>query len=408
MEVKIIRGSRKETPVQPFSRPEQRRKEVSSEPNIDMKKTEGPGLFSRLGHAAVKGLELPGEFVNQIAMLLGEPSFMKKRLSQDIQGYLGATPEQLEPQGTVEKYAQRVLTQAPTAALTGGLGGIARTAASAVPAVAAGEAGAPEWAQDLIQLGTDIGIGVRGGLIKSPSIKSAQKAAYDTARSLVSDAERPGAQSVIEGLSKAGRALETETDPKTVKLIEHVIDTVKKNYSPIFKPRAKGFVAGLNPKKAMDLRKSLNRLVSKNNSILEYTKPITEGLNNLLAQYGAENPAFFSSLTRADKLTAARNMTSFLEKSIKSIPVLGSKGKIGDFVGKIAGNAERIAKGLMFSPEARNIYSETIKSISSGSAAPIIERNLLNLDNFFESEPSISTSRTPEKRFKIIKGTVKR
>lgn len=369
-------------------------------------KTDGPGLLSRLGVAAVKGLELPGELLNQIGQLLGEPSFMKQRLSQDIQQAIGGTPEQYEPQGPIEKYAQRVLTQIPTAAVSGGfLGGavpaVVRTAVSAVPAVAAGEAGAPEWAQDLIQLGSDIGLAYRGGSLKSPSISKAQKNAYETAKSLVSDAERPGAKSVIEGLAKAGKALETNLEPRIENAMKLAIDKVKENIVPIFKSHGR-FEPGLNPKKALALRVNLNKLGAKNKDLLEFTKPIIEGIDELLVNYGSESPAFTSLIEKGKSLTVARHMKSYLKKLGKSLPIVGGKKKIGSLVGSILGEGEKALRRLT-NPEVREIYKETIKSMVQGSAAPVIQKNLIELGDAIK-EPDKVVSRPTPKRFKIISG----
>lgn len=395
-EYKILRGSRKAEEQPVF---EEQITENIVEPSVQPPQTEGPGLLSRLGVSLVKGLELPGEIVNQLAQAIGEPSFLKQRLSQDITQALGATEEQLAPQGVVEKYGQRVLQQAPTAALFGPAA-LARTAVSAAPAVAAGEAGAPEWAQDLIQFGSDIALGIRSGQIKNPSIAKAQKQAYEAARSLVSDAESPGAPKVIEALTQVGKDLQTETDAKTVKRVSSMLKTVKDNFRNLFAQRGE---AGLNPKTAMDLRRKIYKLQSKYPDLTEYTKPITEGINGFFAEYGSSNPEFIEKLSKADKLTAAKNMNSFLEGAFKQVPFLGKVPGLTELFGKTIGQGEKIAKQFAVSPEARSIYLDTIKSVAEGNV-PLIAKNLQDLD-VVVNEPEINLAQeSTRKPFKIIRG----
>lgn len=427
--IEIVRGSRieKRPDSAPAVSPEPKAMQQVPSEKMEMaaQQQEGPGLLARLGHSFVKGLELPGELVNQIAMALGEPSFMKKRLSEDIRGYLGATEEQLKPQGAFEEYSQRVLQQGPSAALFGPAA-LARTAASAVPAVAAGQLGAPDWAQDLIQFGSDLGLSLKSGAVKLPSLAKAQKNAYEVAKSLVSDAERPGAARIIESLTNVGKQLETEVDESKIKRVNHVIDTIKKNFAPIYhhKPGPLGFESGLNPNKALVLRKKIYGLGKRYPDLIEYTKPITEGINSFLTEYGASNPKFFESLSKADRLTEAKHMKSTLEGIARYIPFIGGKGIgsstiggivgkgiIGDIMGKIVGDGEKLTRNLLSTGEkgshVRSLYYDLVGSLSKGNAA-LIEKNAINLlQEINPQEEGAPLSAKPSKKrlnFELVKG----
>lgn len=402
-EIKIIRGSRISQAPRQMEQPIEQAEPISRQIPQQKQESAGPGLLSRLGISAVKGLEVPGQIVNQIAMALGEPSFIKKPLSEDIRGYIGATEEQLQPQGPIEKFSQRVLTQAPSAALFGPAA-LARTAVSAAPAVASGELGAPEWMQDLIQFGTDLTLGIRSGKIKNPSIKTAQKNAYDTARSLISDAERPGASKVVEALTDVGKNLGTETDVRTVKRVNHIISTVKDNFQPIFQRRGTKFVPGLNPKKAMDLRKKLYAAGRRYPDLIEYTKPLTEGINSFFAEHSASNPEFFEALTKGDKLTAARNMNSYIEKGFKALPIVGKKGAIGAIAGKFIGEGEKIARSVAFKPEVRDIYFDVVKSIAEGNVGLVAQKTDELLKQLEPSKELPVTQKSQLKGLKVLRG----
>lgn len=379
MDIKILRGSR----INDL----QSKSSILPQSHQSLPADEGPGLLSRLGLTAVKGLEVPGQLINKLNMALGEPSFIQKPLSEDIQQRSGYTPEQFEPQGPIERYAQKVAYQAPTAALFGPAS-VVQSAASAIPASLSGEFGAPKWLQDLIQFGSDIGIGKYYG--KFTGIKSAQKKAYDAARSLSKEGERVIAQPVVSALTDVGKNLSTETDMKKVKRVEHIIDTVKKNLNYMFEQPNKS-TDMLDPKIAMDIRRKIYDTTRKYPDIVEYTKPITEGINNFFAQYGAQNSRFFEQLKRGDQLTAARNMSSFIEKGIDAIPIHGSIADFGKsffkgILGKTAGEVEKTVRRLVYNPSARDVYFDLVKSVGQQNPSLIL-RNLNDLSSVLKEEP---------------------
>ena len=370
---------------QPTPAPIQQQQDIPQE--TPQAPQEGPGIGRRLSSALAQGVEAPGQFVNKLNMLLGEPSlFQGPLISEKIQE--GFTPEQFEPQGVVEAFAQKVAKQAPTSAIFGPAA-LARGVASAIPATVLGALGAPEWFQDLTQFGVDIGLGVKGGRIFG--VKGAQKKVFDAAESLIPKGEAPPAASIIEGLTESGSRLSTKTDKGIVEKVGHIADTVRENFKRMFKGEDVTLTNKMEPRKAMALRRSINVDITKDKNIFEFVKPIQDGINKFFSQYSATNPAFFDALSKGDRLTEARHMKSYIEKGIDLIP--GTGGSIGGIskqvlklvFGKTLGETEKFLRNVITNKDAQKAYLDLGKSILQEDPATIIN-NISNLTEALETE----------------------
>lgn len=391
MDIKVLRGTRTNAPAQ-------------SSNQLPIQSNEGPGLASRLGHALTRGAEAPGRFVDTILQSIGEPKLMKEPLSEKF----GYSRQQLQPQGPIESYAQRVAELAPTAGLFGAPA-VASTAIGAVPASVAKLAGAPEWLQDALQLGSEIGYAGYKGRI--PTFKSAQKEAYKEAKATVPGTAQLKSEvgyprlPLTENLNKEGLImpkpflkegsalntsinkvkdlLATEPSKRIKEPIEGILDTLNSKLIS-----GKG---GLNPKVALDLRKKMNRFAKTlpKDVVGEYIKPLTEGYDKFFIQYGAENPEFLNKLTKADQITAAKNMQSYVSDYINKIPDVvkltngvsaGSavRGLLQSVFGTTAGGLEKTIRRVWNNPAAREIYFDAIKAAGQEDPA-LLFRNLNNL-----------------------------
>ena len=64
-----------------------------------------PAIFTRLGSAIGRGIEAPGEAINSLAQLVGEPALLQgKPITQRITEGLGYNQQQLQPKSTLEEF----------------------------------------------------------------------------------------------------------------------------------------------------------------------------------------------------------------------------------------------------------------------------------------------------------------
>ncbi len=392
----------KRVPVQPQAAPQ----DVQTQPQ------DQSSLLGRLGIAGLQGIEAPGNLLRSGLEFLGAEGLKAgPSLSETAIEKLGYTPEQLKGQGPIERYAQRAIKQAPTAALFGAPA-IARTAFTALPASAVGELGAPEWLQDLTQLGAEIGTGYVQG--KIPTFKKAQKSAYDFARSLVGKGEIQEAAPIVEGLTESANRLSTEVDEKTASRVNHVIKTVKDNFRSMFE-RPGEYTKFINPNKVMDLRKSLNKQLNKYPDLIEYLNPIKQGFDDFFMNYSIKNPNFLTALKKADKLTAARNMGSAIENLVDKIPLSGEVAKFGKEATKLVskmtlGGVERFLKRLFTNSEAQKLYWQAGKYAVEENV-PLMVKSLNETISALDELPKRreriskkSKSSVPSGSFKLISG----
>lgn len=405
---------------------------------------EDPSLARRLSTSLAQGTELPGNIVNALNMALGEPSLKQgPSISESLSA--GFSPQQMEPQGVVERYAQKGLKQLPTAAIFGPAA-MARTAVSGIPATAVGELGGPEWLQDLTQLGADLGIGYGLGKLAQRSAKAAEKAgtfaekgfpsaplgleklegmaqqqfrAYKAAEELVPNAEKFGAGAVVKGIVESTKRIGTEVNKKLRNEVVDVIQQVKKNFSRVF-DAVTGEVGEelLNPRTGMALRRSINDLIRKNDDLFPHLEPIQNGIRDFFTQYSFSNPRFYDQLTKADKLTMAKNMPSLISEFIGKIPmpsgILGSLGGgIRDVVkgafGATVGSVEKFARNVITNDVAREFYFNMANGIAEGNPAVVL-KGISDLTEWKTREKSpaqkyVKTetpTKKPSVRYKVI------
>lgn len=363
------------------------------------------GVLGRLGVAGARGLEAPGRFVDTILELLGEPKLAKGSIEEDLARYLGATsPEQLEAQSLLESYAQRFLGSAPTAALFGP-GAIASTALGSGTAIGLKALGAPEAIQDVGDLITQLGLGAAQGKFLTPG--KAQKKAYDLATASVPEGLKTSARPIIDTMKNVEQSLATEVDKSIVEKINGIMETIDKN---IFKKT-------INPNTAKNLRTSINQFRNKlPEDARHYADALKNGINDFFTVYGAENPTFYKHLSTADKLTAMRNMESyignFIEKSL--LDKFGIKGIWDDILRvpfKIGSKltlepAEKFARNMVGNEAARDYVFNLVKPAIQQNPSLFL-KNLSNLRDVLVGQeefgiiPEVSK---PSAKYEILRG----
>lgn len=306
---------------------------------------------------AARGLE---DFVNFLGHLFGEPSmpgyqppidledpYEFRGLSGAVQKGLNVPEEALQPEGLVTSGLQRFARSAAPAATLGGalsglpgvLSALTTTGLGAGAATGAKALGAPESIQDIAQLGTELGYGLKSG--KIPTVSKQQKIEDTLARAAVKPGTQASAEAISKSLHEVGNKLATEVSEKSAKKIRHALETVSNNMT-----RGK-----INPVDAMDLRKKLYSLTKElpTNVSAEYIEPLTKGINNFFAVYAAENPKFYKHLNARDKLTTIKHMNSVLADTIDHLQLGGSVlGKAAkSIVNKIIGPVERVVRGVV-------------------------------------------------------------
>jgi hypothetical protein len=368
-------------------------------------------VVQRLGMSLLKGAELPGKLVSNTLEYLGEPPLIKEPLSEQIQRKHGISPEQLKSQGVLEDYAQKVAEYATTSAALGGLPGLASTAFGAVPATAAKEFGLPEWAQDLAQFGSEIGLGIYKGRIptlagigkgkgKIKSVQSAQQNAYNAAKSAVQNNEEFIAKPISDSMIEVGKALGTEVDSSIITKVNQALETIEKN-----------LVGGkVNPKTALELRKKLYRLGGKvgESTARTYFDPLTKGINDFFITYGLENPKFYEQLYKADRLTEAKHMQSYLANFVKGLPKIPYISKpIQQAFNLTVGASEKFVKNLISNEAYREHFANALKATFKEDPS-ILFKNVEQLQQDILASQNQDTYQfkraKPKKTYEIIKG----
>ncbi len=358
---------------------------IEDGPSVESQQPEAPETYfqqaKRIGGStalqALKGLESAYFFLPE---LFGKKSPPKPSEIIEREGKL--TPEYLEPRSVGEKYLHRLAGSAPLAA-TGGLGALARTAVGSGVGTLLGSAGLPEPIQDIGQAVTELGLGVHSGRI--PTIKAAQKAEYELAKSAVKPGSRSSAKLITNALGEIEKQLGTEVSKKYSGKIRHAIDTVGKNL-------IKGEI---NPNTAVDLRKKLYKLSSELPGDISktYIDPLTKGINNYFATYAAENPKFYKHLSSADKLTSLKHMKSYIGDFVGQLQLNKLPGGelATNIISKITKEGERFIRGLSTNSSARKYYFDAISSLSKDDPSLFI-RNILKLPDLFPSLEKESSS----------------
>lgn len=366
--IEILRGSKinKSVPVQQL-------------------KTEGPGFLARLGVQALKGTEAPLHTLSNILQYLGEPSLIPgKTTSQDVMQKYGISEEQLQPQSLPESIAQKAAFFAPSALALGGFPGLQTSTIGSIAGGALQHLGAPEFVQDIGQLGTELASGIIGG--KIPRIKSSQKSQYALAEQAIPGGKEFVATPLKIALREAESTLGTEVNEKIHKKIMHAIETVSNNMTSGEK---------ISPKTAMELRRKLYQYRNElPTNVKQYIDTLTKGINESFAVYGAENPTFLKHLNEADRLTEMKHMSSVIEQfadSIeKSFSAIGGKPiKLAIKVGlKPVITSEKILKNIYKHPTARKHYFNAVTAAIKQDPSIFI-KNLDGLNEIIKPEIEI-------------------
>ncbi len=379
--------------------------------NYEPEQSEGPGIVGRLGLATVKGFEAPGHALDALLQLIGEPKLQQGSLSEDIRQKLGYQPEQVLPQSIPESYAHRFLGQAPSAVAFGPLESLKGLALGSGAATGLEAAGAPEWAQDIAQIGTQLGHGRISGQVKPLTLGGRQKEAYGVVNKLVPEGAKSKSSAVVDGINKARQALSTESNEKITSKINHAISTIENNLEQ-FQGKSGSY---LDPKKALDLRRKLYRNV-KNlpHDAKEYSKILTDSLNNFFADYSAQNPKFYEALNKADKYTQLKHMNSYLADAlgegssllVKGIPGASqiSKKLVQNVVGNTIGEGEKFIRRIGTSPLAREHYFDAFKAVTNNP--PLAIKKLSELDEMLAAEDAgiKLLEEKPSSKVKLLSG----
>lgn len=332
------------------------------------------------GLSALKGIESTLSFIPETLLGVKAPH---PKPSEIIQEKAGLTPEYLEPRNVGERYAQRLAGFAPLAA-TGGLSALGRTAAATGVATGLGEIGLPEPIQDIAQLGTEIGLGLKSG--KIPTIKAAQKAEDTLARAAVKPGTKVNAELITNTLNGIERELGTEVSEKYANKIKHVLQTVGEN---IIKGK-------IEPAVAIDLRKKLYKLGKELPTHVSstYIEPLTKGINNFFSVYAAENPAFYNHLKARDKLTSLKHMNLYTTKMLDSLQLNKVPGGqfVTNIINYIGKESERFIRGIASNSAARKYYFNAVVSAAQDNPNLFVK----NINKLTEIMPEIKENINPQ------------
>ena len=249
---------------------------------------------------------------------------------------LGATEEQLEPQGIGEQIVQHAGSQIPAIALGGGLSGgarnIAKTLGTALLGSAAStvakEAGLPEWAQTAAQIGTELGAGVIGhnraagkatGVKGKSGLTGHKEKIYEAARSHLAPREVAKASNLYEKMNKIVDSGLKGSSAGVKKIINDAANDIKSVMDPARK--------NIDISKAWDVKKAINAQIGSSatdKAAKSHLGKFVDGINEVFKAHSEKNPLFFKNYNAADRIHEAQNMSSFIGKYIKDkIPSTG-------------------------------------------------------------------------------------
>lgn len=332
----------------------------------------------------------------------GEP----RRLSGGINKLLGATSEQLQPQGFVESAAQRLLSQAPLV-VAGGIGGGARGIANALGRTAVGsgaaagvqQLGASPLTQDIVQAATELGLGIRGqnkasaksstrpvspGKPKTTGLSAHKESLYEAANKSIMPGERASANSLKDSLREATQNLKHETSTNVKNIVYDAA-----NVAEGLIDHATGRFDIAN---ALKTKKALNKQIfesSTPNAAKSYLGEIRNGINNSFKDHGPINPSFWENLSSADRIHEAQSANRAINESISSMPLLKKlmpTTHLKNTLKKIAGNAHYLEVKPI-----RAYYSKIIGAAFNDSAKDIAKYGL-KLDKEVEKQPESEVS----------------
>lgn|SRR5574338_438784 len=394
MEYKLLSGSKidRKKPTQ----------DVSNAPQA-----EGPGVLSRLGYSALQGLEAPGRALDALLGLFGEQPLMRSSVSEEFRKYLGAQPEQLEPQNILESYGQRFLKQAPIAGLFGPAA-LGSTAIGSAFGAGLERLGAPPLVQDIGQLAGELGTGLLRGKIPLRTLGRKQTTAYEAAEKAVgAELPKTPAFPIFNRITQVEKNLVTETNQKVKDIVGSALDTVKKNIETL-----ESGIETISPQKALELRKNIYKDISQLKGPLKraypYLKELPEGINDFFAWYATENPEFYNHLSQADKYTQLKHIYSWVEDSLDKLPSFGGvKGIVKKTLGKYTlGGAERFARRLIKHPGTMlEHYFDMARTLSRALTSPgITSTPSLLLNNVNEFAQAFEEEKPARKEIKEYPG----
>lgn len=273
---------------------------------------------------------------------------------------LGTTREQLAPQGFAENVAQRILSQAPLIAATGGLSGgsvignLARTSVGSAVGAGLEESGAPWWLQTAGQLATEVGLGVHSrnkkvaaqtkkeiipGKKPESGLSVHKGQLYDRSRGSVRPGESAASTNIDKALMSVGNELPLNTDSAVKSKVIHAGESIEgiidKN-SGLF-----------DLAKADEVKKNLNaqiydRTANTPEGSKKYLRQFANGLSEDFRAHGPANPSFWENLDAANTIHKAQQANEFVADAIKEYSILQKLNPIkqlGGVLKKIGANA---------------------------------------------------------------------
>jgi len=358
---------------------------VLSNPNQQQSPND-PGIFTRLGSAIGRGIEAPGEAINSLAQLVGEPALLQgKPITQRITEGLGYNQQQLQPKSTLEEFGQRALQSIPsTLAFGGGIPGALSTTAGAGVATGAKQLGASPAVQDALHFGTEFG--TRGLLNKIPTVAANKQAPIYGGLSDLAGREGAYVENALEKGAKGSKVAPALQDSFN-NLAEGIRSGTNKDRQSL--NQVDRILSNLiNPDGSLDFapaltaRQQIGQLIKtatgKAKSVLT---DLYKNINKHLKTDNLTNPEYAKTLSRKDRIIEIDNLQKAakqgLDEWIQGLPKgqyskwIGSP--IGKTIGKLGDIFTRFAILAKNDPElgARH-YWEVTKALTKNNLPEVI------------------------------------
>ncbi len=298
-----------------------------------------PGIFPRLGAAALRGLEAPGETLNTLAQWFGQPKLLQgSPIAERVPAAFGYKPEQLRPQGALESFGQRALEYIPsTIATGGGIPNVLSTLAGAGAATGIQQLGLSKPYQDVAHLGTELASGRLLNAIptiaanKTPDTFGGLSGMYGKQKAVTEQALEAGAKGAPLGekFNKAYRGLQEAVSVGTDKS-KKLLTQADRMISNSLKPDGT-----LDYAPALMLRQNIGTLAKNaTGQAKDALFKTYDSLNDFLKHNNLANPAYAKSLTQQDKIAEINSLNKSMVSAIQDWTNSLSKGVYSKFLSK--------------------------------------------------------------------------
>ena len=322
-----------------------------------------------LGGSKATGSKAPGEIIrgfSQLGDVFSTPNILQSTVLPS--GYL-------TPKNPAEELFQEFGSEAPIAALTGGLPGVLSSLVGNIAGQGAKHLGnVGPLGQAAIQFGAELGAQKFGNKIPLPkTLKGIEQSLYSQGKAAIPAEARAKTNKIDEAYNELAKVRNLESDPSIRKVYSSTLDSV-----------AAVDKHGLNPVDIHEARVNLNKLIRKTPERATKVKlgKTRDKLNEAMVDSAIDYAKGVGDIQAGDKLSAMRHYPNLLSRGIDKLsekifpsesPKLWKElGKFIDLGSLALDTLYHPAKSIVIAgknPQAYDHYSKFVKAVTKGRIA---------------------------------------